>query len=422
MELEREDHRPRDSWDSLPVELLIKVLRDQDLPISTLAECRAVCKKWKQIIDGPDLRNKIWNQSAILYDACIDSTAYFCLGDRWIGRYISFEPKEVVAADGGLMCFNQLLSTEFVIYNPVVDKYLSLKVPHEIDGVSTVFNGMLECIVVGLVVDQFTKHFKVVLGGVPIPDRRTSLIYDSTTSTWSWLINKFPVLLNWMEVECHSGRCLVCNGSLYWIVWDPRFMIKALLIFNLTEETWNILFEEIMEDMPGALQVAAYEGCVCLLAMDWTDVEFDRRSYDGNFLRHRMVRKMDRSLIRRTKDLWVMEDGRPFKFYATGGSDVFFVFEEEGEELEVAKYSAELDMIYFLADPPFRGAHEFHLRGFLPHVIHTWEFMPHVIHDPWCAIIPTPGVNAEQEWITQPQRHLLQEVRETPREEDVGEV
>ncbi|OAE22514.1 hypothetical protein AXG93_2423s1000 [Marchantia polymorpha subsp. ruderalis] len=286
MELEREDHRPRDSWDSLPVELLIKVLRDQDLPISTLAECRAVCKKWKQIIDGPDLRNKIWNQSAILYDACIDSTAYFCLGDRWIGR----------------------------------------------------------------------------------------------------------------------------------------FMIKALLIFNLTEETWNILFEEIMEDMPGALQVAAYEGCVCLLAMDWTDVEFDRRSYDGNFLRHRMVRKMDRSLIRRTKDLWVMEDGRPFKFYATGGSDVFFVFEEEGEELEVAKYSAELDMIYFLADPPFRGAHEFHLRGFLPHVIHTWEFMPHVIHDPWCAIIPTPGVNAEQEWITQPQRHLLQEVRETPREEDVGEV
>ncbi|PTQ26687.1 hypothetical protein MARPO_0604s0002 [Marchantia polymorpha] len=121
--------------------------------------------------------------------------------------------------------------------------------------------------------------------------------------------------------------------------------------------------------------------------MDWTDVEFDRRSYDGNFLRHPMVRRMDGSLIRRTRDLWVMEDGRAFKIYASGGSDVFFEFEEEGEDLEVAKHWAEIDMLFF------RAAHEFHL----------WGYLPHVSHDPWCAIIPAPGVNEEQEWRKQQQ-------------------
>ncbi|BBN08686.1 hypothetical protein MPTK1_4g13580 [Marchantia polymorpha subsp. ruderalis] len=397
MELEREKDRLQDLLDSLPVELLIKVLRDQDLPIFTLAECRVVCKKWKAIIDGPELQNKIWNKSVILYyDACIDNTAYFCFRDGWIKRNITFGPKQVVAAHGGLLCFNDLLSTEYVMYNPVEDKFLNLNVPHEIDGVSTVFDGMLECIVVGLVVDQSTKHFKLVLGGVLIPDRHRSLIYDTTTSTWSWLIHPFPTLLNSMEVEWHSGRCVVCNGCLYWLVWDNRVTMKALLIYDLREETWNVLSEEVMEDKPGALQIVAYEGCVCLLAMDWTDVEFDHRSYDGNFLRHPMVRRMDGSLIRRTRDLWVMKDGRAFKIYASGGSDVFFVFEEEGEDLEVAKYWAEIDMMLFLPDPPFRGAHEFSL----------WGFLPHVIHDPWCAIIPAPGVNAEQEWKTQHQRDL----------------
>ncbi|PTQ26339.1 hypothetical protein MARPO_2704s0001, partial [Marchantia polymorpha] len=326
MELEREEDRPQDLLDSLPVELLIKVLRDQDLPILTLAECRVVCKKWKAIIDGTELRNKIWNKSVIMYyDESIDNTAYFCFSHIWIRRNITFGPKYVVAADGGLLCFNDMLSTEYVIYNPVEDKFLTLNVPHEIDGVSTVFDGMLECIVVGLVVDQSTKHFKLVLGGVLVPDRSRSLIFDSITSTWSWIIHPFPTLLNWMEVGWHSERCVVCNGCLYWLVWDPRVTIKALLIFDMREETWIVLAEEVMEDKPGALQIVAYEGCVCLLAMDWTDVEFDHRSYDGNFLRHPMVRRMDGSLIRRTRDLWVMEDVRAFKFYASGGSDVFFV-------------------------------------------------------------------------------------------------
>ncbi|OAE31385.1 hypothetical protein AXG93_2168s1010 [Marchantia polymorpha subsp. ruderalis] len=255
MELvEREEDRPHDLLDSLPVELLIKVLRDQDLPVFTLAECRSVCRKWKDIIDGPQLRNKIWKEPVILYDACIDNTAYFCFHDRWIRRNITFRPKHVVAADGGLLCFNELFSTEYVMYNPVEDKFLTLNVPHEIDGVSAVLDDMLERIMVGLVVDQSTKHFKLVLGGVLVPDRRRSLIYDSTTTTWSWIIHPFPTLVNWMEVEWHSGRCVICKGCLYSLVWDPTVMIKALLIFDLREETWNVLAEEVMEDKPGRVK------------------------------------------------------------------------------------------------------------------------------------------------------------------------
>lgn len=59
MELERQEDRPQDIWDSLPVELMIKVLRDHDLPVFTLAECRSVCKKWRDLIDGPELWHKI---------------------------------------------------------------------------------------------------------------------------------------------------------------------------------------------------------------------------------------------------------------------------------------------------------------------------------------------------------------------------
>lgn len=81
--------------------------------------------------------------------------------------------------------------------------------------------------------------------------------------------------------------------------------IKAPWIFYVREETWIVLAEEVIEDKPGALQIVAYEGCVCLLAIDWTDVEFDQRS---NFLRHPMVRRMDGTLIKRARDLWVMED------------------------------------------------------------------------------------------------------------------
>ncbi|PTQ27173.1 hypothetical protein MARPO_0215s0003 [Marchantia polymorpha] len=145
--------------------------------------------------------------------------------------------------------------------------------------------------------------------------------------------------------------------------------------------------EEVMEDKPGALHILAYEGSVCLLAMEWTDVEFDRRSY---------VLMMDGSLIGSTIDQWVLEDGRAFKIYASGGCDLFFVFEEEGEDLEVAKYWAEEETMFLLPEPPFRAAHEFRFRGFLPHVI----------YDPWCAIIPAPGVNEEQEWTKQQQGHL----------------
>ncbi|OAE18997.1 hypothetical protein AXG93_2551s1000 [Marchantia polymorpha subsp. ruderalis] len=313
MALDRKEYRAQDLWERLPIELLIKVLRDYDLPVSTLAACRSVF-----------------------------------------------------------------------------------------------FDGKLELIMVGLVVDQTTKHFKLVLGGVLFPDRRRSLIYKSTTSRWSWIIDPFPALLNWMEVECKDGKSVLCNGCMYWLVWDPTTLIMALLIFDLSEERWDVMAEEVMEDTSDGLQITAYEGRVYLLAMDWTHFEFDRRIYGGKFLHHPMVRRMDRSLIGRTRDLWDMEDGRPFKIYAAGGSDVFFVFdtfdvteeEEEDEYLEVAKYWSERDVIEFLPEPPFREGHEMFVWAFRP------EIEPRFFRDAWCAIIPAPRVNAEQKWITQQQRHL----------------
>ncbi|BFI33826.1 hypothetical protein MPTK2_4g18770 [Marchantia polymorpha subsp. ruderalis] len=71
--------------------------------------------------------------------------------------------------------------------------------------------------------------------------------------------------------------------------------MKALLIFDLQEEKWKTLLEKSEEDKPGSLQIAAYEGHVCLLALDWFPLNgsFGRRSYGGAFLQHPMVRAME---------------------------------------------------------------------------------------------------------------------------------
>ncbi|BBN07337.1 hypothetical protein MPTK1_4g02990 [Marchantia polymorpha subsp. ruderalis] len=429
MEPERDQHQPEDAWESLPIDFLIKILRDHDLPISTLLECRSVCKKWKEIIDGPELRNNIWKKSVIGFNASRENTAYFCCRDRWITRNLTFRPNELVAADGGLLCFGERFSTAYIMYNPVPDKILPLNVPRVIDEEHTVIDGMLECKVVGLVVDQSTKNFKLVLGGVLVAtDRRRTLIYDSTTCTWSWGKHPFP---EQMKDVWGSGRSVECNRCLYWLVWDPvRRKMKALLIFDLEEGTWNALLEESMEATPIELQMAAYERHVCLLARNWSHLEgeFDRWSDVINFLRNPMVRRMDGALIRRAKDLydralirrrrfrwnmdeamvgdvirrfidqWILNDSRVFNFYATGGSDAFFVF----DELEVVKYLAEFDLIFFLPQPPFHSRYRFQYDS--------------IADDPWCAIIPSPRGSAGQGWITQ-QEYIAQQQQRRMQEE-----
>ncbi|OAE22872.1 hypothetical protein AXG93_129s1000 [Marchantia polymorpha subsp. ruderalis] len=358
MVLETEDSRSGDPWETLPIEFLIKVLRDHGL-------------------------------------------------DQWITRNITFESNRLIAADGGLLCFNKRLSTEYVLYNPVPDKFLILNVPHEIDAIPAVIDGMVKCMVVGLVVDRSAKHFKLLLGGVLLLDDRRSLIYDSTTGTWSWLAHPFPVNV---ELGWQGGKCVSCGGCLYWLKWDSTYLTKALLIFDLREEKWTAILEKVEEDRPGSIQIAAYEEHVCLLAMVWPpsfDGMFDSRSYEDAFLRHPMVRAMDGALIERTRELWEGEEGKAFHLYAGGGSDAFFVFDQDYNELVVAKYSARFCSLFFLPDPPFREIHDF---GF-------WRLLPQTLQEPWCAIIPTPGVSAEHEWITQPHREPQEEVLEAPRGE-----
>ncbi|BBN08690.1 hypothetical protein MPTK1_4g13620 [Marchantia polymorpha subsp. ruderalis] len=442
MEPEGDQHQPEDAWESLPIDFLIKILRDHNLPISTLLECRSVCKKWKEVIDGHELRNKIWKNSIIMFHARRENTAHFCCRNRWITRNLRFVPKKLVAADGGLLCFGERISTAYVMYNPVSDKILFLNVPLEINGEHTVIDGMLKCKVVGLVVDQSTKNFKLVLGGVQVgTDRRRTLIYDSTNGTWSWGIHPFP---EWMKDAWDCRRSAVCNRCLYWLLWDRYWCrMKVLLIFDLEEGTWNALVEESMEATPIDLQMAAYERHVCLLASNWSPLagEFERRSDVANFLRNPMVRRMDEALFRRVKNLynralfrrrrfpwnmdeaideavtrrfldhWDLDYPTVFNFYATGGSDAFFVFDEERIELEVVKYCAELDWIIFLPQPPF------HSRNRVQHFVYAPS-----PDDPWCAIIPSPRGSARQGWIrqqeyvAQQERHRQEETREAVRQ------
>ncbi|OAE33541.1 hypothetical protein AXG93_1873s1000 [Marchantia polymorpha subsp. ruderalis] len=348
MEPERDQHQPQDAWESVPIEFLIKILRYHDLPVSTLLECRSVFP----------------------------------------------------------------------------DEVLFLSVPREIDGGNTVIKDKLKCKVVGLVVDQYTKNFKLVFGGVLVAtDRHRNLIYESTTGTWSWGIHPFPES---MKDVWGTGRSVVCDRCLYWLVRDAsRGKIRALLIFDLEEGTWTSLVEKSMEATPFDLQLAAYERHVCLLSSNWSkknvNEKFDRRSDVANFLRNPMVRTMDGALIKRTRDLydrdmitrrrypfnleeelyearddaalwrfldkWALAYHTVVNFYATGGSDAFFVFDQEDRDLEVVKYWAELDLIFFLPEPPFHSSNRFHYS--------EYSMIP---DDPWCAIIPSPRGSARQGW------------------------
>lgn len=83
---------------------------------------------------------------------------------------------------------------------------------------------------------------------------------------------------------------------------------------------------------------------------------------------------------------------------------MFFVFDTgvhieiggEYEYLEVARYWPKLDLMVFLPELPNQDLLE----------NKYWIFEPEFFYDPWYAIITSPGVNAEQGWITQQQRHL----------------
>ncbi|BFI33823.1 hypothetical protein MPTK2_4g18720 [Marchantia polymorpha subsp. ruderalis] len=345
MVLETEESRPGDPWETLPIKFLIKVLRDHGLPVSTLATCRSVCKKWMEIVDGPYLRSKIWNEHVLAYYDT-EGTAYFCCSDQWITRNITFESKRLVAADGGLLCFNNRLSTEYVLYNPVPDRFLTLNVPHEIDGTPAVIDGMMECVVVGLVVDRSTKHFKLLLGGVLLPDERRTLIYDSMIGTWSWLSHPFPAE---SKVRWKVGRSVACGGRLYWLLWKctslGMYLRKALVIFDLREEKWKAFVEKVnkheaflekVEDIP----YDADESQKRLRAIDAYPLAnwwLHRHKYSAAFLSHPKVRAMDGALVGPRK--WDGKEGRPFLDCAAGVSDAIFV-DEEFDDPVVAKYWA----------------------------------------------------------------------------------
>ncbi|OAE29396.1 hypothetical protein AXG93_2090s1020 [Marchantia polymorpha subsp. ruderalis] len=446
MEPERDQHQPEDAWESLPIDFLIKILRDHDLPISTLLECRLVRKKWKEVIDGPELRNRIWKNSVIVFHETThgENTAHFCYRDRWITSKLTFGDNELVATDGGLLCFGDRLDNTFVMYNPVLDEILLLDVPLEIDGkytVDTIFSTyyILDYKVAGLVVDQYTKNFKLVLGGLRLggpqfgalqdaTDRRRTLIYDSTTGTWSWGIHPFPERIKDTRTR---ERSVVCNGCLYWFVWD-----SYLLIFDLEEGTWNTLVEESKETPRIHLQMAAYERHVCLLGRNWSPLEgeFELRSDVANFLRSPIVRRMDGALIRRVRnvydralirrpwneewdermdeamdeavaeamdeaairrfiDQWHLPYPKVFNFYATGGRDAYFVLDNE-----------------YTHEPPFHSRNRVQYFVYAPSP-----------DDPCCAIIPSPRGSAGLGW-TRQQRREEEETREALSHDKVAMV
>ncbi|BBN09312.1 hypothetical protein MPTK1_4g18720 [Marchantia polymorpha subsp. ruderalis] len=273
---------------------------------------------------------------------------------------------------------------------------------------------MMECVVVGLVVDRSTKHFKLLLGGVLLPDERRTLIYDSMIGTWSWLSHPFPAE---SKVRWKVGRSVACGGRLYWLLWKctslGMYLRKALVIFDLREEKWKAFVEKVnkheaflekVEDIP----YDADESQKRLRAIDAYPLAnwwLHRHKYSAAFLSHPKVRAMDGALVGPRK--WDGKEGRPFLDCAAGVSDAIFV-DEEFDDPVVAKYWARFDMLVYV---PLLNEAEY--SSF-------WSILPQDVYDPLCAMIPTPGVSARNEWIAQPRREP-QEVVEVPIGEELHE-
>jgi F-box interacting protein len=223
-------------WQKLPEELLERVLLY--VPLQSLARFRCVCKKWNKYV-GEDtftgLREQVSPQKPwIVMTSSSDSLFAY---DTGVGTFhdvpIPFNAYNlhVIAAAGGLLCFSNAWFhwPGMYVCNPMTQKWRRLP-PMKTWMISTV----------GMVYDNATATFNVLVCGRLENHSMITEVYDSKTDQWTLSGTPF----RW---KYGGDTSLWCDGIFYCLTYP--FSTLCLLSYDIKRGTW----QEVPVRMPSLI-------------------------------------------------------------------------------------------------------------------------------------------------------------------------
>ncbi|KAL3695515.1 hypothetical protein R1sor_009591 [Riccia sorocarpa] len=267
-------------WQQLPSELLEKILTK--LPICALMTWCQVCKRLKTLIQSPEFARRCDSVQPLVFFHHLGSVDEMWYGVAWDdyedvhscsdnpvpGSYLAIPNTKtntwekhtlkfasgsiaVVAADQGLICFESHYSKDTLfIYNPLTRQSKELRIPVEEDDK---FLRRFGCTLVGLLVDQETGNYKLVVGCLKVKFQTgehfrigRTLTYDSYSSTWT-STSVYPDLPvgeegNW--TRCEPGASVRCGENVYWLVEQFGLPHQAgfgfIVRFDVKAAVWTV--------------------------------------------------------------------------------------------------------------------------------------------------------------------------------------
>lgn len=258
-------------WCLLPEDVTNRVLAW--LPIPSLFQMRAVCKRWSSAIVSPEFLNmhaEILGKHSpfLLFPSVGDSLSYAAF-DPSVGEWqpmppMSFLPPEVKFVEGvagGLVFFSveaHFQPVKLYVCNPLTRSWRQL--PEMSHRRTPIFRHM--------VVDEAAKSYKIVVAGnADVYSNRNGYhrylnteVYDSVTGLWTEtgsIPSRFDP--SWSSAEC--------NGILYCMVNEAEAVNHSLgvITYNMEDGRWSDHFQQLPEGFSLA-QVVECEGQVLMVA------------------------------------------------------------------------------------------------------------------------------------------------------------
>ncbi|KAL3680831.1 hypothetical protein R1sor_023787 [Riccia sorocarpa] len=285
-------------WQELPVELLNVVLTK--LPASALTTFCLVSKSWKALIQSPEFAHLCssvesvvcyWNSDVTWPHDHPDITKSNLKTGSWEKRSVDFGNEDLscdfllIAADHGLFCYRvdnvNIYEDEIFLYvhNPVTDCFRRIMVPYCFESrmVSRSSNSILG----GLVMDQSTCSYKVVVAFIDADLTSETFIYDSSSDSWMVSAAISPALgrddvdddPDIMEARYITARkiqrSIRCGDELFWLVGIDAIAgwLVTLIKYNMKLDTWSTVSNLLpdIEDGDLPIHLASFENQVFMV-------------------------------------------------------------------------------------------------------------------------------------------------------------
>ncbi|BBN05069.1 hypothetical protein MPTK1_3g10000 [Marchantia polymorpha subsp. ruderalis] len=264
------------NWNLLPEDLLARIL--SRLPFSSLVRSRGVCRKWRDLTLSPE-----FTFSGNLASKCVP--IYFYQGplqvynsrtNAWEQQSLQFlevplASLALLVSAGGLLCFKNKDSGDFVVCNPITKKSRVVQLPAGFDHgaikppqagrewivpapvmlpevrsredelVAEFYRTFGREGIVGLLTEKYERSYKLIVAGLRDGDseKRPTLIYDSLTGSWT-RGSEVPTGVRFWE----SGKPLYFNGALYCLTWSKGLAPGSCAL----RRPWSIVKYHVKKD------------------------------------------------------------------------------------------------------------------------------------------------------------------------------